>query len=535
MALFDSIIGSAREKFGLSQEGAGGLVAALLALITDPKGGGFSGFLDRFRSAGLGPIVDSWISTGSSEPLSGDQVEAALGPDAVDGIATRAGVDRNAASAALGGIIPGVVDSLTPDGEVPDDTSIFSRISGFLSDWGGAIGGAVVGGVGAAAAMAGGAADKVGDAAEATYGKGKEVLSDGVAAAGAARDRVAGAVGNAYEAGVDGGGSFLKWLIPLLLLGLLIVLGYMFCGRGAPTANTTVNANANRASNTNVNANANAAKAVDSSFKLVANDGKYTVSGVVPNQATLDQIKAKLDAQFGAGNVDYSGLKIDASAKPFDPGWWTNFEKMLPNLKDWKTGTLAFAGNAITEAVGLPGAALDQLKSLFAGWTLPSSLGEAARSLAEVSLPNGTKLQAYPGGIEDQLVKFIQSDAYKTGTNDSLKIKWFNFDDLNFVFGKTELTPESKRQLDNITSILKAYPEVKIKIGGYTDKKGDDAANKKLSDDRAKAVQAALQRAGVGGQVPEAEGYGEEFATVAEGESDEARKVDRKTAIRLIK
>jgi outer membrane protein OmpA-like peptidoglycan-associated protein len=133
------------------------------------------------------------------------------------------------------------------------------------------------------------------------------------------------------------------------------------------------------------------------------------------------------------------------------------------------------------------------------------------------------------------LVKFIESADYKNGTNDSLKDKWFNFDDLNFVFGKTELTPESKRQLDNIVAILKAFPDAKIKIGGYTDKKGDDAANKKLSDARAKAVQAALQKAGVGAQVPEAEGYGEQYATVEEGASDEARAVDRKTAVRLMK
>ncbi len=59
-----------------------------------------------------------------------------------------------------------------------------------------------------------------------------------------------------------------------------------------------------------------------------------------------------------------------------------------------------------------------------------------------------------------------------------MKNKWFSFDDLNFKFGTTELVPESKRQLDNIVAILKAFPDVKIKIGGYTDKKGDDAANK---------------------------------------------------------
>jgi outer membrane protein OmpA-like peptidoglycan-associated protein len=89
--------------------------------------------------------------------------------------------------------------------------------------------------------------------------------------------------------------------------------------------------------------------------------------------------------------------------------------------------------------------------------------------------------------------------------------------------------------LDNITAILKAFPDVKMKIGGYTDKVGNDASNLKLSDNRAKAVQAALGKEGVGGQVPSAEGYGETQATVAETASDAERKVDRKTAVRLMK
>lgn len=517
MALFDGILKIGSEKFGLSDQSSGKLVAALLALITDRKSGGFAGFLDSFRSSGLGSAVDSWVLTGNNESISGDDVRNALGSDTVATLANKTGVDEGTAASALGGIIPGVVDTLTPDGELPDEESLLSRIGGFLSDWGGAIGGAVTGGAAAASAYAGNAADKVG---------------------GTLRDARAG-LSDTVGSAPDGAGSVLRWLVPLLLVGLLIVLGFWFCRSGqTPVANTNVNSNANANRAVNTNANANKA-AIDSSFKITADNGKYTVSGVVPNQSTIDNIKAKLDAQFGAGNIDYSGLKIDASAKPFAPDWWTNFEKMLPNLKDWKTGSLAFAGSAITEAVGLPAAALDQLKSLFTGWTLPSSLSsvaaEPARTLAEVSLPNGTKLQAYPGGIEDQLVKFIESADYKNGTADTLKDKWFSFDDLNFVTGRTELVPESKRQLDNITAILKAFPDVKIKIGGYTDRTGNDAANKKLSDDRAKAVQAALQKAGVGAQAPEAEGYGEEFATVAETASDAERKVDRKTAVRLLK
>jgi outer membrane protein OmpA-like peptidoglycan-associated protein len=198
---------------------------------------------------------------------------------------------------------------------------------------------------------------------------------------------------------------------------------------------------------------------------------------------------------------------------------------------------LSFAGNTITTS-GLPAAALDQLKSLFSGWAVSAyteETKETERKLTELTLPDGTKLQAFPGGIEDQLIKFIESDEYKNATNDQLKNKWFDFDDLKFKFGTAELVPESKRQLDNIVAILKAFPEVKIKIGGYTDKKGDDAQNKELSDKRAKAVKALLEKAGVGSQVPEAEGYGEEFAKVPETANDKERESDRKTSIRLLK
>lgn len=537
--MFDHIIDVIAKKFGLTEKQSGGLLHSLLQMIIAPNGGGLSGFVDMFRNAGLGNKVDSWISGSEPQELTPDEVKAALGSDRIAGIAKDAGVDENSATAALGSMIPQLIDSVTPDGSMPDNEGFLAKIGNFLSDWGAAIGGAVAGGVGAAAAMAGDAAEKVSDAADAAVTKGKEAVSEGVAAvtdaAGSAYNKVSGAVSGAADKVEEGAGSILTWLIPLLLLGLLIVLGYWFCGRGTTTVPTNANANANRAAN----ANANTAATVDSQFKIVAKDGKYVVTGIVPDQKTLDEIKAKLEAQFGAGNVDLSGLKVDAKAKPFAAGWWDNFAKMLPNLKDWKDGSLAFAGGAITEAVGLPSAALDQLRSLFSGWKMPESLANAAaeveKKLAEVTLPNGTKLSAYPGGIEDQLVKFIQSDEYKSATNDQLKDRWFNFDDLNFVFGKNELTPESKRQLDNIVAILKAFPDVKIKIGGYTDKKGDDAANLKLSDARAKAVQAALQKAGVGAQVPEAEGYGEKFATVDENASDEERKVDRKTAIRLIK
>jgi outer membrane protein OmpA-like peptidoglycan-associated protein/uncharacterized protein YidB (DUF937 family) len=446
MSLFDSVISTAAEKFGLGDK-AGTLLSALLSMMTKQETGGFAGFLNMFSKAGLGDVASSWVSSGSNAELSDEQVESALGSDAISAIANQVGIPARTATSALGWMVPQVVDKLTPDGVVPEEKDLLSKIGDFLSGWGGAALGAAGAVAGLAGSAMGGAADKVGDVAGATVDAGKAVVGGAVNVAGdaagatvdagkkvvgAVGDTIGGAgkmVGGAMEDISGGGGGLLKWLLPLILLGLLLLLGYWMCGKSTPPATPVANTNVNKA-NTNVNTNAGA----------------------------------------------NANANVTANA------------------------------NANVE-----------------------------RKLAEVVLPNGTKLQAFPGGIEDELVKFIQSDAYKNATDEDLKKKWFNFDDLNFVFGKTELTPESKRQLDNITSILKAFPEVKMKIGGYTDKKGNDAANLKLSDARAKAVKAALEKAGVGGQVPSAEGYGETQATVAETASDEERKVDRKTAVRLVK
>lgn len=155
----------------------------------------------------------------------------------------------------------------------------------------------------------------------------------------------------------------------------------------------------------------------------------------------------------------------------------------------------------------------------------------ATKESIMVTLPDGKTLNAYKGGIEDQVVAFLNSDEYKSSDEAALKDRWFNFDNLNFEFGTTKLTPESQAQLDNLKLILVAYPNAKVKIGAYTDKKGDDAGNKALSQKRADAVKAALGSA----QVTSAEGYGEEFATVAETATDKEREADRKTAIRFTK
>ncbi len=157
------------------------------------------------------------------------------------------------------------------------------------------------------------------------------------------------------------------------------------------------------------------------------------------------------------------------------------------------------------------------------------------KELSTIDL-DGVSLKGYANGLEDQIIKFVKAPDFATLTEDQLKEKWFNFDNVNFVFGKTDqLEPGSEVQLDNLTAILKKYPTAKIKLGAYSDKKGDDANNKDISQKRADFLKAELAKRGVGAQVISAEGYGEEFAKVPETATDEERASDRRMSLRFTK
>ncbi len=152
-----------------------------------------------------------------------------------------------------------------------------------------------------------------------------------------------------------------------------------------------------------------------------------------------------------------------------------------------------------------------------------------ARESLKVKLADGTEIEAYKGGIEDMLVTCLNDANCKPG-----KDKWFDFDNLNFETGSATITTESQVQVSNIVAILKAYPKAKVKIGGYTDKTGNETDNKKLSQARADAVLNAIKTAGANAtQLVGAEGYGSQFATMPATASDEDRKKDRRISVQL--
>ena len=84
-------------------------------------------------------------------------------------------------------------------------------------------------------------------------------------------------------------------------------------------------------------------------------------------------------------------------------------------------------------------------------------------------------------------------------------------DKVYFRTNKAKLQRRSRRLLNNVAAVIIAHAEIAmVRIEGHTDDKGDDAANKELSQKRAEAVVAYLVDKGVAEDRLKAVGFGEE-------------------------
>ena len=144
----------------------------------------------------------------------------------------------------------------------------------------------------------------------------------------------------------------------------------------------------------------------------------------------------------------------------------------------------------------------------------------------EKTLSTGYAIKAAKDGLESKLVSFIES-------NEAInKDLWFTMDGIQFDTNKATIKAESDAQVSHIAEVLKAYPKVKIKIGGYTDNTGNANANKKLSNNRANAVKKAIVSKGIAADRMDAEGYGSDHP-VTSNDTPEGRQQNRRIDVRV--
>lgn len=118
MGLHDEV-----SKLSGSGGGLGGnsalLTAVLQMLGPGDSGGGLANIIQGLQRAGLGDAVSSWVSTGQNLPVSAEQLQQGLGAARMQQLAQAAGMTESATAGVLSGLLPAVVDRLTPKGALP--------------------------------------------------------------------------------------------------------------------------------------------------------------------------------------------------------------------------------------------------------------------------------------------------------------------------------------------------------------------------------------------------------------------------------
>jgi len=235
----------------------------------------------------------------------------------------------------------------------------------------------------------------------------------------------------------------------------------------------------------------------------------------------------------GAANRATAAVTTGARAASAAPRWlvpvaiagalllaWLVIRSMSTPREAVQTAT-----NATSEAVNSAASAASNAAG--AAGNAATAAWAALGDMMKVKLPDGSELNVPSQGVEARLVKYLNDSSAPVSD-----ATWFDFDRLLFDTGAATLQPASEEQLTNIAAILKAYPQVKIRIGGYTDNTGDPAANLRLSEDRADNVMAELVRLGIEPARMSAKGYGAEDP-IADNSTSEGRQKNRRISLRV--
>jgi outer membrane protein OmpA-like peptidoglycan-associated protein len=101
---------------------------------------------------------------------------------------------------------------------------------------------------------------------------------------------------------------------------------------------------------------------------------------------------------------------------------------------------------------------------------------------------------------------------------------------INFDTGKSDIKPESLSVVEQIAKLLADNPDLTVSIEGHTDNVGTPAANKTLSEQRAKSVMGAVTKVGIPSNRLTAVGWGQE-KPVADNRTEEGRAKNRRVEI----
>ena len=134
MGFLDTITGLAGQAMS-SGNNSNPLLTGVLGMLQNHEGG-VGGLVEKFKEKGLGDIAASWIGTGENLPITAEQLKGVLGNETLGQMASQLGVSGDQLSGQLSGLLPQIIDKLTPNGQVAgggfDLGQAMGMLQGFL-------------------------------------------------------------------------------------------------------------------------------------------------------------------------------------------------------------------------------------------------------------------------------------------------------------------------------------------------------------------------------------------------------------------
>ena len=240
-------------------------------------------------------------------------------------------------------------------------------------------------------------------------------------------------------------------------------------------------------------------------LSLKTGDGGVTAEGFAPDAESRDRIASALAENFGrvAANIE---LAPGAPA-----GFVDTVVALLPSLARFASvdarladGAVKVSGTAPTEALGRQ--ILAKLGGLLPkGWSLAPESSVAAQPLP-----------AQVGAAE------CEADLARVQSSGKIL----------FDTGQASLREEGVRILDALVATCLKCMDARVTVEGHTDDQGDEAANRLLSETRARAVVDHLVAGGIAPDRLKAVGWGQ-TRPIGDNATEEGRRQNRRIEFRV--
>ncbi|WWO95361.1 MAG: OmpA family protein [Candidatus Dasytiphilus stammeri] len=170
--------------------------------------------------------------------------------------------------------------------------------------------------------------------------------------------------------------------------------------------------------------------------------------------------------------------------------------------------------------------------SLHTSTTFTTKNTSSNNSNDSVLLPDGTRINIRDDSLEMKLLTFIKDPLKRSS---STNYKWFNLDQVFFDSGdkNPQIDAKNRQIINNIAAILKAYPNINLQIGGYTDSIGSLEQNQILSQARAEEMKKEFVKLNLPSERLVATGYGKTHP-IASNDTVEGRAKNRRVSIRIL-